>query len=260
MEGRDLYLLRQREYQESVRRGDTKFLDLLDSIQECMEGIPKQLEIRIRRWVTKFCEPLSSTEWKRNRDAYAELLLNQLLQGDIRQPFDKLPSDGPLGTLSNHLKLYCVVPKERFRKMNLSEKQSMPDFSEKKPMHTSSLSDPSETKTMYTSRLSATRDVELENMERKLEDTLRKLAEKETQVVKLQMELANERSARQQEKSRLRQLHEIEISELIEQNAKKINKDFLPETIPIGEEGDDEEFLNYLDTFHEKATKMIKIK
>lgn len=47
--------------------------------------------------------------WKKNRNAYAKLLLEQLRCGKLAEPFNALPPDGPLPTLPKHT-VYAFRP------------------------------------------------------------------------------------------------------------------------------------------------------
>lgn len=47
--------------------------------------------------------------WKKNRNAYARLLLEQLRRGMLAEPFSAAPPDGPLPTLPKHL-AYAFKP------------------------------------------------------------------------------------------------------------------------------------------------------
>lgn len=44
----------------------------------------------------RLAAPQNGIIWKRNRNAFARLLLDMLRAGRIAEPFDKMPQDGPL--------------------------------------------------------------------------------------------------------------------------------------------------------------------
>lgn len=43
--------------------------------------------------------------WKKNRNLYARILLNQVSKGALSEPFDKRPPEGPLPKLNRYLVL-----------------------------------------------------------------------------------------------------------------------------------------------------------
>ena len=49
--------------------------------------------------------------WKKNRNAYAKLLLNQLKQGRLEKPFNAAPPAGPLQTLPASLIYAFSLPR-----------------------------------------------------------------------------------------------------------------------------------------------------
>ncbi len=49
--------------------------------------------------------------WKKNRNAFARLLLDQLRAGRLAEPFHQLPPDGPLPTLPKHAAYAFAQPR-----------------------------------------------------------------------------------------------------------------------------------------------------
>jgi hypothetical protein len=82
---------------------DSQFRKLLITIQSHMQVLQQQTQVRVTKWLKKLLEETTNTVWKRNRNSYARLLHEQLRSGGkLRAPFDTLPPDGPLPTLSKH--------------------------------------------------------------------------------------------------------------------------------------------------------------
>ncbi|KAL4424446.1 hypothetical protein ABPG77_006384 [Micractinium sp. CCAP 211/92] len=69
----------------------------------------KQHVVRVRNWVKKLSEETANVVWKKNRNAYARLLLEQLRCGQLCEPFSAQPPGGPLPTLPKHL-AYAFKP------------------------------------------------------------------------------------------------------------------------------------------------------
>lgn len=99
------YHARQAQYNDSLKQGDREFLALLERLDRFNQDIEstRHTKIRVKQWLDKLCEPMSSVEWRRNRNAYARLLLKQLQDGELSEPFTKVPDLGPLQTLPTYL-------------------------------------------------------------------------------------------------------------------------------------------------------------
>ncbi|KAG5175799.1 hypothetical protein JKP88DRAFT_283292 [Tribonema minus] len=89
----------------------------LATIKTGCEGVPKQTKIRIERWIDKLTAPAASSNAssRKNRDAYLSLLAMDVERGDLREPFDRLPPNGPLRTLPPHLPLRHALQLPRRR-------------------------------------------------------------------------------------------------------------------------------------------------
>jgi hypothetical protein len=73
--------------------------------------LDKGVRVRVRAWLRKLYETTSNRVWKRNRNAYARLLLDQLRSGILMEPFSTMPGDGAgLPTLPAHLKCATMSP------------------------------------------------------------------------------------------------------------------------------------------------------
>ena len=119
---RSRYLARSRELAELAVQGDDAFLRDLDAIQAQLARVDnKHTKIRVKLWVDKLSEATSNATWKKNRDAYARLLLAQLEESELSEPFIKLPENGPLPTLPLYLRSHpprsptfgCTSPRRR---------------------------------------------------------------------------------------------------------------------------------------------------
>eukprot|EP00887_Chlorella_sp_A99_P005213 scaffold1.g5213.t1 len=64
--------------------------------------LQRQAQVRVKNWLKKLSEETTNAVWKKNRNAYAQLLLEQLRAGKLAEPFHLLPPDGPLSTLPKH--------------------------------------------------------------------------------------------------------------------------------------------------------------
>lgn len=65
----------------------------------------KHYKIRVEAWTKKLCQVTTNEVWKKNRNLYARILLNQVHKGNLSEPFDKRPPEGPLPKLNKYLVL-----------------------------------------------------------------------------------------------------------------------------------------------------------
>ena len=65
-----------------------------------MKDLDKHTKIRIQSWCKKFCQIISNTNWKKNRNLHALNLLDMLLNEHFEEPYNKFPPEGPLPFLS----------------------------------------------------------------------------------------------------------------------------------------------------------------
>ena len=65
-----------------------------------MKNLDKHTKIRIQSWCKKFCQIISNTNWKKNRNLHALNLLDMLLNEHFEEPYNKFPPEGPLPFLS----------------------------------------------------------------------------------------------------------------------------------------------------------------
>ena len=65
-----------------------------------MKDMDKHTKIRIQSWCKKFCQIISNTNWKRNRNLHALSLLDMILNEKFEEPYNKFPPEGPLPFLS----------------------------------------------------------------------------------------------------------------------------------------------------------------
>ena len=89
--------------------------DLIESIELGSVELPRGLRVRVARWVAKLSEPTSNRSFQRNRVHYLKALLANVERGaPFREPFQRLPNEGPLPQLSHHLR-EVSAPRMRMR-------------------------------------------------------------------------------------------------------------------------------------------------
>ena len=78
---------------------DAAFGRLQFSIQQRVPLLRRDLQARVRLWLAKMAVPTRNLTFKQMRNDHASVLLVQLSQGQLLQPFDRSPPPGPLQQL-----------------------------------------------------------------------------------------------------------------------------------------------------------------
>eukprot|EP00347_Sterkiella_histriomuscorum_P023954 403332811 len=91
--------------QEQINQAiDNKFVALMLQIEKRYQAphfqFQKYEKIRIEQWCKKLCMVTQNLQWKKNRNLYAMLLLDQILNKKLTKPFIKMPTDDSLPVLS----------------------------------------------------------------------------------------------------------------------------------------------------------------
>eukprot|EP00775_Hariotina_reticulata_P004241 gene4241-4491_t len=88
-------------------------LQIVQGIEKRLQLLDRLPKVRIKAWLTKLKETTSNSTWKRNRNQYARLLLEQLRAGCLEVPFNGMPPDGGLPTLPAYLTYRFMSPPRR---------------------------------------------------------------------------------------------------------------------------------------------------
>ena len=76
-----------------------------------MGSLDKAIKVRINSWVKQLSQITSVQEWKKNRNLYAILLLNMVINQQFVEPFDKLPKGEDIPILSQLYVNSLLTPK-----------------------------------------------------------------------------------------------------------------------------------------------------
>ena len=68
-----------------------------------MKSFNRITKIRVNSWCKKLTQIINIQDWKKNRNLYAILLLNMLINNKLEEPFDKMPKDNDLPIISKTL-------------------------------------------------------------------------------------------------------------------------------------------------------------
>ena len=69
-------------------------------VEERYKNFGRHEKIRIEQWSKKLCQVTTNTAWKRNRNLYAMLLTDSVLNGKLIKPFTLVPPDSHLPVLN----------------------------------------------------------------------------------------------------------------------------------------------------------------
>ena len=89
---------------------DAAFGRLQFSIRQRLPMLRQDLQARVRLWLTKMAMPTRNLTFKQMRNDHASVLLVQLSQGQLLQPFDRSPPPGPLQQLPRSMLLMSRSP------------------------------------------------------------------------------------------------------------------------------------------------------
>lgn len=82
---------------------EAAFLKLIQEIEKAYRPLAKGLRIRIEKWIEKLVLTGSNIVWRKHRNAYARLLLDNVINKKLSEPFHALPPDGPLPSFPFHV-------------------------------------------------------------------------------------------------------------------------------------------------------------
>ncbi|XP_033734025.1 centrosomal protein of 112 kDa-like isoform X3 [Pecten maximus] len=90
---------------------DQKFDKVLADMKPHVLKLPHKTDRqKCAIWIKKLCEPVMGITGRKNRNAYAQLMLHMLKRGVLEGPFTSKPQDGPLPTLPPYMSIYFDEP------------------------------------------------------------------------------------------------------------------------------------------------------
>ena len=95
---------------------DQDFVDLMLEVENLYNEMNKHEKIRVEQWSKKLCQVTSNLTWKKNRNKYANCLLEMVKLGSLQEPFTKLPPDGPLPQFQQPLMLKKPAKRQNSQK------------------------------------------------------------------------------------------------------------------------------------------------
>ena len=68
---------------------DKEFVKLMLEVDRRSEDFSKSDRLKISSWVNALCLPTNSTQWKKNRNLYSIMLLDNIVNNRLETPFNK---------------------------------------------------------------------------------------------------------------------------------------------------------------------------
>ena len=72
-----------------IDKFDKEFIVLMLEIDKRIENYTKSQKLKINSWVRTLCFPTNNLSWKKNRNLYTILLLDNIINNKLESPFDK---------------------------------------------------------------------------------------------------------------------------------------------------------------------------
>mmetsp|Transcript_9291 Transcript_9291/g.20243 ORF Transcript_9291/g.20243 Transcript_9291/m.20243 type:complete len:324 (-) Transcript_9291:34-1005(-) len=99
--------------EDSRRRWDDQFLAGVRKVESLKPALAKHLRIRVEAWIRKLTQAASNETLLRTRNAYLDLLLMCVVRDEYPDPFHRMPPEGPLPGLPQHVA--CMVRQRKLR-------------------------------------------------------------------------------------------------------------------------------------------------
>ena len=76
-----------------IDKYDKEFVNLMLEIERRTQNYPKQLKLRINSWARVLCLPTNNLPFKKNRNLYAIILLDNIVNNKLEEPFNKVADE-----------------------------------------------------------------------------------------------------------------------------------------------------------------------
>lgn len=92
---------------EDYYKLDKEFVDIMLEVEERYSDMNPQEKHLVEQWTKKLCVVATRIEEKKNRNCYAEVILEMVCSNSLAEPFTRMPSEGPLLELNppHHLNI-----------------------------------------------------------------------------------------------------------------------------------------------------------
>ena len=76
-----------------IDKYDKEFVNLMLEIERRTQNYPKQLKLRINSWARVLCLPTNNLPFKKNRNLYSIILLDNIVNNKLEEPFNKMADE-----------------------------------------------------------------------------------------------------------------------------------------------------------------------
>ena len=76
-----------------IDKYDKEFVNLMLEIERRTQNYSKQLKLRINSWARVLCLPTNNLPFKKNRNLYAIILLDNIVNNKLEEPFNKMADE-----------------------------------------------------------------------------------------------------------------------------------------------------------------------
>jgi len=219
---------------------DDDFLNVMREVQAKAAFLNKLEKVRVNMWVKKLCQVTVNSVWKKNRNTYAKTLRDMLTLGKLETPFDRLPPQG-------HLAMLQAVTSSGYRPSSMLKPSS--------PKGSIQRSIPSVYSAPYLRRARSpvsvssprsARHTEIEHLKLQNELLTRELNEARLVTLSIKKQLAKRDVAIKSQREQIEELR----AEL------GYDREDLPKEQELHEEGEESDFLSYLDSFQRETAQL----
>jgi len=85
-----------------ISRLDEEFKRIIKEIARRTHRFSPHDKVRVEQWCRKLCQGSMNNIWKQNRNIYALMLFDCVLQNNLREPFTNMPADNYLASTNNY--------------------------------------------------------------------------------------------------------------------------------------------------------------
>ena len=97
---------------------DIEFIGLMEEINKRIDKFCKGDRLKINSWIECLMAPTKNIEWKKNRNLYAIVLIDSLINHKLNEPFNKFPKGNKELPLLSVTKVKSELSKKFFKEIS----------------------------------------------------------------------------------------------------------------------------------------------
>ena len=111
-----------------IDKYDKEFVNLMLEIDKRIQFYSKNDKLKINSWVRTLCLPTTNRSWKKNRNLYAILLLDSILNNKINPPFNKFAKENNDLPVLNPTEVKSLITKKFYDEINFDNDEQIQNF------------------------------------------------------------------------------------------------------------------------------------